>query len=183
MSNQDQAMSSVRPGMTIAERYRKLRPKVRQFVDRYLSTAGFNATEAARQCGYGSPQTLGPRLLKRYREIIEYKERDLREALSVSPREVVEGLSAIARDPQARHSDRTKAYEILARIHGMFSDTLKVELEPGALRRELSMAVEKLTLVLPPPEPAKSLPEPRVDIVEAEVSTIQHDAKVGHEQD
>lgn len=126
--------------------YSKLKPKARKFIDCYLTSAAWNATEAARQAGYKSPESLGPRLSKKYRSIIETQADLLQQSSLVSPKKVMEGLSEIALDKGNRASDRTKAYEILARIHGMLSEKMTVDIESSSLRRELGGLAQSLAL-------------------------------------
>lgn len=118
--------------------YLKLKPKARRFIDAYLTDAAFNSTEAARMAGYGSPQTLGPRLARKYSQLIDTQAELLKQSALVSPQRVVEGLSEIALRTTARDGDRIKAYEVLARIHGMLSDKLQVDVDSSSLRRELA---------------------------------------------
>lgn len=124
--------------------YLKLRPKQRRFIDAYLTSARYNATEAARQAGYGSPQTLGGRLLKKLKYLIEEQELRLRESALVSPKQVMEGLSEIAQNAENRASDRTKAYEILARIHGMLQDKVSIDGDLTLVRRELGTVLAQV---------------------------------------
>lgn len=149
-----------------------LRPKQRKFIDCYLTTAHLNATQAAREAGYGSPETLGPRLLGKLRPLIAEQEQKLRESALMSPREVMEGLTTEAKSAESRPGDRIKALEILARIHGMLSEKLQVSVDVPAARAAVIGALSELR--------AQALQQP----VEAEIVLEQEQPKQlpsGHE--
>jgi phage terminase small subunit len=120
----------------------RLTPKRVRFINFYFNEAQLNATEAARLAGFGSPETRGPQLKRVLREFIEKKEVELREAALISPRECQERLAYIARN--APVNTQLKALEMVAKIHGLFSEKVHVEMNRGEIEKSLLETLEQI---------------------------------------
>lgn len=125
--------------------YERLRPSHRLFIDKYLGEGFFNAKRSAELAGFKHPTTVGSKLKLRYSQIIEDRALALREAASMSAREVVEGLSDIARDKQ--HKDRKGALDTLAKIHGLLTDRIDLKVDRKLVAQEVESALLKLTAI------------------------------------
>ena len=125
----------------LEQRIAALSPKQRQWFLAYVQDPARNASGAARLAGYGktpdASSSLGRRLKARYQDLIEAYDFRIKDAGVISPREVQEQLAGIARDPNERTSDRLKSLELIARIHGMLSDKLQVDIDISLAKREL----------------------------------------------
>ena len=124
--------------------------KQRLFVDAYLGPGAGNATEAARRAGYrgddGTLAQVGHENLKKP-EILAAVEARMQEA-AMETDEVLAELSKIARmdaTSSSALSSKVRALEILAKIHGMMSDKLNLNLDRATLNRELDALIEQLT--------------------------------------
>jgi len=113
------------------------------FVDAYLGAAARNATRAAELVGFKHPRVAGSLLKRKLSEVIEDREITLREEASMSAKEVVEGLSEIAREKS--HKDRKAALDTLAKIHGLLTDKLDIKLDRRSLAGELEGTLKQLT--------------------------------------
>lgn len=128
----------------------RMKPSHRVWFNSYIQDPARDATAAARVAGFGRTQsatsTLGGRLRKRYRQVIDAYDLRLTQAQIVSPREVQEQLAKIVRDTTNRASDRLKALELVARILGMLQDKLTVDLDSSSLRRSLGTLSGRLAI-------------------------------------
>ncbi len=117
----------------------RMRPRHRAWFDHFIANPARDATAAAVHAGLGKTRsaqsTLGARLKRRYRHLLEAYDNRMAAASVMSPREVQERLAELARGSIGRPADRIKAYEIIARIHGMLSDKLSVDVDSSDLRR------------------------------------------------
>lgn len=86
----------------------------------YRGEANRNATQAARLAGYGSARVVGPKLIKKYRHVIERLDAEEADRKNMGPSQVMQKLAVIADDPT--HKDHIRALELLSRIHGLLSD-------------------------------------------------------------
>lgn len=127
-----------------------MRQSHRVWFNAFVGGANRDATAAARVAGLGktthSQNTIGGRLKRRYKHLIEAYELRLAEAAIMSPRQVSEALAEIARDTQERTSDRLKALELVARIHGMLSDKMQIDIDVALVKKELASSLSTLTL-------------------------------------
>jgi hypothetical protein len=124
--------------------------KQQLFVEAYLGRAAGNATEAARIAGYrGGEATLaqvGHENLRKPEIRAAVEARVQQSAMETD--EVLKELSKIARmdaSGSSALSSKVRALEILAKIHGMMSDKLSVNLDRATLNRELDAVLEQLT--------------------------------------
>jgi hypothetical protein len=127
--------------------------RAKRFVAAYFGPANRVASEAAAMAGYASPAVRGAQLKRSLSEVIEHVELKLLEAKTCSAQEVLEGIASIARSGQ-QESNRLKAYELLAKIHGMLSDKLDLTLNRNQLLRDIDQVTSKVTTVT-----AVALPE------------------------
>lgn len=142
----------------------RLRPKRRAFVMAYCTTSRLNAVSAARECGFGSPQAQGGKLYKQMREVIEWYLLRLRASSVMTPREIMEGLTGLAKNAE-KDADKLKAYELLTRIHGMASDKLSVNVDVQVVKRELLSILGSVGYGTPAivDGSVRVLPEPQLD--------------------
>lgn len=117
--------------------------KLERMVEAFKGPARGNVTEAARMAGYAFPEKVGYRVWKRYREVFEQAEDELRQSLKVSGEELDERISDLARNP--KHKDHYKALELLCRLHGKLSEKVHVTLDRSQLNSQLD---ELLALML-----------------------------------
>lgn len=117
--------------------------KLALMVEAFKGPARGNVTEAARVAGYSFPEKVGHRVYKRYRELFDQAEDELRQSLKVGGEELDERISELARNP--KHKDHYKALELLCRLHGKLSDKVHVTLDRATLNTQLD---ELLTLML-----------------------------------
>lgn len=82
---------------------------------------------------------------RRYGYLVEQRSVALRDSLSMSAREVVEGLSVVARTKE--HKDHVRALEILAKIHGLLIDKLDLKIDRRTVAQEVEAALLKLTAI------------------------------------
>lgn len=120
-----------------------LNPKQRAFAVEY--TKDKNATQAAVRAGY-SRRTAGSQgndLLKKpeIQEAISELQEAAAARASITVDKIVAGLKQIAEEPDAKDSDRIKAYELLGKYLGMFTEKVKVE-------GQIDTAVTKLDGIL-----------------------------------
>ena len=116
--------------------------KLRALVEAYKGQAALNATEAARLAGYAFPEVAGPRLKKRYPEVFEQAEQEFRESLRMSPEELDERITSLARN--SKHKDHYKALELIARMYGKLSEKVHVTLDRGSLNGQLDSMLTML---------------------------------------
>jgi hypothetical protein len=106
-------------------------PRHRTWLGAYLGDCDRDGTAACRLAGYeGLPSSLhtrSNRLKRKYAQVIAAYDARLVTADIILPREVQSKLAEIARDASLQPRDRIKALELIARIHGMLTDTVKVE--------------------------------------------------------
>ncbi len=89
-----------------------------------------NGTQAAIKAGY-SPKTAGAqasRLLKNVniQRLIRQAETKTADKVELTHQYVLEGLMGIATDADATNSARVRAYELLGKHQGMFTDRLEI---------------------------------------------------------
>lgn len=113
--------------------------KQKRFCEEYLICN--NATKAAASAGYSekTAKQIGSRLLKDP-EITEYldaeRERIRSEKIAVVE-EILERVTAILRDKEAYDKDKLKAAELLGKHYGMFSENVRVALEPVTIVNDI----------------------------------------------
>lgn len=124
--------------------------KQKLFIEAYVGRARGNATEAARIAGYrgdeGTLAQVGHENLRKPEIRAAMEARVQRSAMEAD--EVLSELSKIARmdaTSSSALSSKVRALEILAKIHGMMSDKLNVNLDRASLNRELDTLIEQLT--------------------------------------
>lgn len=121
----------------------KITPRNKHFIAAYFGPANRVATAAAELAGFSTPRSAGSQLKKRLAEVIEHIELALAEKDYATAREVLKGVTEIARNG-VQESNRLKAWDLLARIHGMLSDKVDVNISRTSLLRELDTATTKL---------------------------------------
>ncbi len=151
------------------------KPRQRTWLLTYLTDPARDGTAAARSAGYeGTPQSLNTRstrLRRLFRDIIDSYELAITDAAVMGSREVSTGLAELARDKSITPRDRLRAYELIARIHGMLTDTVKVEGQVQ-IRQQLlaSLATLSPRVETLPQQPQELSPGPIVEAIEAEVA-------------
>lgn len=152
----------------------RMRPSHKAWFNHLVQDPGQNATEAAIAAGLGksrsSSSTLGSRLRTKYSYLIDAYNLRKQQAAYMTPAQVIERLSAIARGEVRVDAQVMKALELLSRIHGMLSD-LKVDIDASSLRQALGSMLGAMREVeqrgaksalgqdIVEAEPAKLLPE------------------------
>lgn len=120
-----------------------LTQKQRLFVEAYLANP--NATEAARQAGYGgNDNTLAQRgaELVRNSKIAELLKVRVEEAI-ITADEILTGVKAIALNGK-RDADKLKAYELLGKHLAMWTDKTQLSGEVTTNVRTFSEAAKKI---------------------------------------
>jgi len=123
--------------------YRLLKPRHKVFVDAFIA-CNFNASEAARRCGMANPEVRGPWLARQDRIKLAVDERlvALRTTLRMEAEEVLEITTKVARD--FKHPGQLRALEMLAKVHGLTSDTLPFDLDRPKLLRAVQMELDRI---------------------------------------
>jgi hypothetical protein len=128
----------------LRERYKRGVPRrLRAFWVAYGGEARRNATAAARIAGYKHPNVMGPRLKQKYPKVLSVVDKLFLESVGVKPDELVSHLAEIIRDPE--HKDRMRAIEVNAKMHGMLSEKLAIELDRNSLMRQIDERIDQLT--------------------------------------
>jgi phage terminase small subunit len=114
-------------------------PRQQAFATQYLQDS--NATQAAIRAGYSkkTAKSQGARLLTHVdvAAFIKSQQTKTAEAVELSQKYVLDGLMGIADDEDSAVSSRVRAYELLGKHQGMFSDKLEVsEIPSKTLVRE-----------------------------------------------
>lgn len=123
--------------------YKKTPPgKVRGFFQKYATETACDATKAARLVGYAFPNVQGSKLKSKFPDVVEAAELEWKESCGVRPDELVMHLAEIVRDKESR--DRMKAIELNAKIHGMLSDKLVLELDRKTLLTQIDARIAQL---------------------------------------
>lgn len=121
---------------------REIPRSVKRFWVAYVTEAAGDPTKAARIVGYKHPNTQGPRLVKKLPDVAEAARVAWLEACGVKPDELLLHLAEIVRDKD--HKDRMKAIETNAKIHGMLSDKLILDIDKQSLLRQIDNRIEQL---------------------------------------
>lgn len=121
---------------------KKITPKRQAWLDAYFGAAMFDATQAARIAGFSNPMVEGWRLKKRLADEIELREAELAAVSQMSPKEVMERLTTVARE--IKHKDHVKALELIAKIHGQLSEKIVVNTDKKSLMSELDKTLAAL---------------------------------------
>lgn len=125
-------------------RFKRGVPKrLKAFWVAYGGEARRNATAAARIAGYKHPNVQGAKLKARWPKVLEIVNKQYLESVGVKPDELVSHLAEIIRDPD--HKDRMRAIEVNAKMHGMLSEKLAIELDRNSLMRQIDERIEQLT--------------------------------------
>lgn len=114
------------------------------FIEAFLGPAAQNPAEAAKIAGYKAHISVGYRLRKSLAPHIEQLAREQHEAKVMSAKGVMEGLTEIAKKKD--HKDRTRALELLAKIHGLLTDKIDLTVDRKKLASELKEALGQLSL-------------------------------------
>jgi len=109
------------------------------FVQFYLGEAGRDCGKAATLAGYDNPLVKGPRLERKLQALI-------REQSTYTPEMVIQDLSEIAGD-RKQPQNRIRALELLAKIHGLLSDKININIDRQTLTRDLDTALDKLSMI------------------------------------
>jgi phage terminase small subunit len=117
------------PSQSSRTNHHKTNPRRETFIRHYLETG--NATKAAILAGYSekSAAAAGSRLLTNPEIRAAIDDALLRQAelSDISATFVLEGIRAIAENPNARHADRLRAYELLGKHLKLFTDRAEVD--------------------------------------------------------
>lgn len=110
----------------------------------YKGEARLNATEAARLAGYSFPEVVGSRVRRRYKELFDEAEAEIRDNLIMKGEELDQRITSLARN--TAHRDHYKALELLARMHGKLSDKVNVTIERPALNAQLDELIRQMAI-------------------------------------
>ena len=117
------------PSHSASTKHPKTNPRRETFVRHYLESG--NATKAAIAAGYSekSAAAAGSRLLTipEVKGAIDGALLRQAELSDISATFVLEGIRAIAENPNARHSDRLRAYELLGKHLRLFTGKAEVD--------------------------------------------------------
>ena len=116
--------------------------KLQAMLAAYKGQAAMNATEAARLAGYAFPEAVAARLKKRHSELFDRAEAEFRESLRMSPEELDERITSLARN--SKHKDHYKALELIARMYGKLSEKVHVTLDRSNLNGQLDSMLTML---------------------------------------
>lgn len=104
-----------------------------------------NATQAAIRAGYSkkTAYSIGVQLLKKsdVREFLNSKQQEAAEKATITVESIAESLKEIAANPLAKDADRIRAYELLGKYLGMFTDRVE-------MKGQLDTTVSKLDGIL-----------------------------------
>jgi hypothetical protein len=119
-----------------------------------VGDAHLNLTEAAKMAGYKDAAKRAHALKRKYSEVFEAAEVAFREGLSMQAEEAMEGMAAIARDPD--HKDRYNAIKTMLTLHGKLDPTLNLNVK----RADLDKALDKLIVQLTETKAAEDAQQP-----------------------
>lgn len=112
----------------------ELNPKQEAFCHEY--TVDFNATKAAERAGYSKKGSAvqGHQLLRNPKTIARLAElaKERCDSADINAQMVLDGIHAIAINPEAKHNDQLKAFELLGKYLKLFSDHKTIELPDNA---------------------------------------------------
>jgi len=121
----------------------KLTPKRRSYLAAYFGPAKQSPTEAARIAGLPNPNVSGAQYKKRLLHVIDALTLKALEVGCLGAQEVIQEVSLIAKnDPST--SNRLRALEMLAKIHGLLTDKVAVTLDRKQLEIDIAASVGNL---------------------------------------
>lgn len=126
------------------------------WIELYFGAAQMNATEAARLAKYKFPAVDGPRLKRQFEGVLSIIFNEQSALRRAEAEEVIEGISDIARQGQSE-SNRLKAWELLAKIHGLFNDKLSISVDRRTLVKQIEDIIQANRQALPPKLLAKPI--------------------------
>lgn len=132
------------------------------WLDFYLGEAAFNATEAARLSKFKSPEKAGPLIARELADVIDAISREKSALLRLEGDQIMQGIADIALNG-ANETNRLKAYELLAKIHGMLNEKLAISIDRRSLLKQLDLLLPKKI------EEPKVVGSSKVKAIEAEV--------------
>ena len=98
--------------------------KQQLFIKHYVISG--NGAESAVKAGYSpkSAKTIAAHLIEKdnLRQLIEKERVILKDKLSITNEEIVQGLASIAKNEEEKSSDRHACYKTLAQINGMLKE-------------------------------------------------------------
>jgi phage terminase small subunit len=118
-------------------------PKQEAFAIEYLKDK--NATQAAIRAGYSkkTAYSIGCEMLKRtdVQQFLRDKQEEAAKNATITVESIAENLREIAANPLAKDSDRIRAYELLGKYLGMFTERVE-------MKGQIDTAVTKLDGIL-----------------------------------
>ena len=121
---------------------RKLTPRVKRFLLHLESDALLDPISAARLAGYTRPQQSSTHLVRTWADKIAEVEDRLRKRARLSAEDVVNRLSIVG--DNIEHKDHVRALETLARIHGLLTDKVSIQVSRGDISSQLGHALNRL---------------------------------------
>jgi hypothetical protein len=127
--------------------------RTRLFFDALFGQAKLQTKVAAEMAGFTDLRQ-GYNVINRYRPYYESRLDEFRATMQMSPDEVVEVLTEIAKDKG--HKDRVRATELLGKIHGLFNEKITVRLD----RTELTRSIDGVLTLIGQAAPNAPTPTP-----------------------
>ncbi len=118
------------------------------WIETYFGAGQMNATEAARLCKYKFPAVEGPSLKRKFENVLSIIFNEQSALRRAETEEVLEGISKIAREGTSE-SNRLKAWELLAKVHGLFNDRLSISVDRRTLMKQIEDIMQANRQALP----------------------------------
>lgn len=123
----------------------KVTAKRLRWLDHMFGEANLDPIRAAELCKFKRPHLTGPMIMRDLQEIVDLISREKNNLLLLEGNQILQGIGDIAVNGN-NETNRLKAYELLAKIHGMLNEKLAISLD----RRSL---LKQLEILLPAPQP------------------------------
>jgi len=121
--------------------YWKLNYRHRRYVDALIES-NLHVPTASVKVGLSVQRGYTLKQDPRIQVALEERLSELRSSLKMSPDEILEGITDIARDKT--HKDRLRAYELLAKIQGMMADQVHIQMDRGTLISAIMEEVKRI---------------------------------------
>ncbi len=108
------------------------------WLDYYFGPANLNGTEAARLAKFKNPERVSSLLSRELAPVIDAMLLERSELLRLDNNKILEGIGDIAKHGESE-TNRLKAFELLAKIHGMMNDKLSINLDRRSLLKQLEL--------------------------------------------
>lgn len=101
-----------------------------------------NATQAARLAGYKFPTVDGPKLARKFDDVLAAIFNEMSVQRRMEANEVIEGISNLARGAESE-ANKLKALELLAKIHGLLNERLSISVDRRTLIRQIEGIIKQ----------------------------------------